>query len=329
MRAGVVEVEGDMEDMGEGLFDGFAAVGLDEEQEEAAAARTGDLAADGSGPAGGLVHGVNGGRADAAAEGTLELPAFVEETAEVGEIAAGSQDAQAFVHHRGHFRELLALAGDVLELLGDDFGGDAGEAGEEKEEGVLELLQALGGNGNRLDGDGVVGGEADVVEAAEGGGDLVLGADAVAAEVALDVDGLLGELHPGAEFAAQGVEGVEEADGEGGGGAQAGHFGQVAVVVDFDAVADAEIEEGFADGGVLDLLDGLDVLDDRIDDAGLVGEEGGQPAAGEVAVAGDGGGENGPAVFAIPGRIVGAAAEKGDAVGRARDDHARPAEIPK
>ena len=34
MRAGVVEVEGDMEDMGEGLFDGFAAVGLDEEQEE-------------------------------------------------------------------------------------------------------------------------------------------------------------------------------------------------------------------------------------------------------------------------------------------------------
>jgi hypothetical protein len=85
----------------------------------------------------------------------------------------------------------------------------------------------------------------------------------------------------GAELAAEGVEGVEEADGEGGGGAQAGHLGQIAVVVDFDAVADAEFEEGFADGGMLDVLGALDVFDDGIDDAGLVGEEGGEPAAGE------------------------------------------------
>jgi hypothetical protein len=125
-----------------------AAVGLDVEQEEAAAAGAGDLAADGAGLAGGGVHGVDLGRADAGAERALEQPALVEEAAEVGEVAAPGQDADALVHHGGHLGQFLALLGDVLELFGDDFGGVAGEAGEEEEEGILEFRHAVGGEGD-------------------------------------------------------------------------------------------------------------------------------------------------------------------------------------
>ena len=51
-------------------------------------------------------------------------------------------------------------------------------------------------------------------------------------------------------------------------------------------------------------------------------EEGRQVAAGEVAVLVDRGGQHGAAVLAVPGRVVGAAAEERDAKRRAADDHA-------
>ena len=96
---------------------------------------------------------------------------------------------------------------------------------------------------------------------------------------------------------------------------------QVAVVVDLDAALDAEVAQDLADGGMGDLVDGLAVLHLGVDHAILVLEERRQIAAGDVAVLVDGGREDGAAVLPIPGRIVGAAAEEGDAKWGSADDH--------
>jgi len=319
----VIEVKGDVQKSGQGLPHGGLPVAFDVQQQESPAAGPGELAAEGAGAAGRLIHGIDLGGADPGAERALDPPAFVQEAAEVGQVAPCGQDAQAFFHHAGHFRQFRFLPGNVLELLGDDVGGYPGETGEEQQQGILEFRQAVGGQGYGLDHDGVVGGKADAIQAAESGRHLVLRANAVAAALALDVDGLFRQLHFGTAFAAQGVEGVKQADRERGTGAETGHLGKITVVVDFDAVADAEFAQAFADGGVPDVLDALDVFDDGIDNPGFVFEEGREPAAGEIAVAGDGGGKHGPAVPAVPGGIIGAAAEKRDPVGRARNDHAR------
>ena len=70
-----------------------------------------------------------------------------------------------------------------------------------------------------------------------------------------------------------------------------------------------------------DLVDGLARLDLAVDDADAVLEERRQIAAGEVAILVDGGGQDGAAVLPIPARVVGAAAEEGDAEGGSADDH--------
>jgi len=153
--------------------------------------------------------------------------------------------------------------------------------------------------------------------------DLVLRADAVAAAVALDMDGLGGELHGCAGLVAQGMEGVEQADGEGGTGAQSGHLGEIAVMMDFNAIPDVEVQETLPDSRMLDILGAHHIFNDGIDDACFVLEEGGEPAAGQIAIAGDAGGEHTAAVLVEPGGIVRATSEKGDAVGGAGNNHDR------
>ena len=135
------------------------------------------------------------------------------------------------------------------------------------------------------------------------------------------MDGILCELEFGAQLAAQSVESMDEADGKRRAGAHAAAGRQIAVVVQLDAALDVQILERLAHDGVFDLLDGAAGLDLAIDQANAVLEEGRQIAAGEVAVFVDGAGENGAAVNAIPRRIIGAAAEKGDAKRGATDDH--------
>src|SRR6516225_10787568 len=64
-------------------------------------------------------------------------------------------------------------------------------------------------------------------------------------------------------------------------------------------------------------------LDLRIDDAMFVREEGRKLAHEDIAVLVDGCSEHGTSVRLVPSGVVGAAAEKRDAIGRPRDDHDR------
>ena len=76
-------------------------------------------------------------------------------------------------------------------------------------------------------------------QAAVGRHHLVLRADRLLQHVLLDVDALAGELRLGRHLAAQGVQGVQQADGERRAGAHAAAGRQVAVVVQLDAAVDA------------------------------------------------------------------------------------------
>src|SRR5207249_7725730 len=75
---------------------------------------------------------------------------------------------------------------------------------------------------------------------------------------------------------------------------------------------------------VLDLLDARDELDPGVDDARGVLEERWQAPTEDEAVLVDRRREHAAAVDAVPGRVVGSAAEEGDAERRARDDHPAP-----
>src|SRR6185312_13712460 len=70
-----------------------------------------------------------------------------------------------------------------------------------------------------------------------------------------------------------------------------------------------------------DLIDRFARLDLAINDPQAMFEKGRQMAAGEVAVFIDGGGEDGPAVLAIPAGIVRAPAEKRNSIRSSADDH--------
>src|SRR5262249_15251506 len=84
-----------------------------------------------------------------------------------------------------------------------------------------------------------------------------------------------------------------------------------------------ELHESCADRRVHQLSVIAHKLDLRIDDAMFVREEGWKLAHEDIAVLVDGRSEHGTSVLLVPSRIVGAAAEKRDAIGCPRDDHDR------
>src|SRR6185295_1154854 len=96
---------------------------------------------------------------------------------------------------------------------------------------------------------------------------------------------------------------------------------EVAVVMNLDPARDAQVAQDLAHGGVRDLVERLAVLDQRVDDAEAVLEEGRQMPAREVAVLVDGGREYRPPMHAGPRGIVRATPEERDAERRATDDH--------
>ena len=71
--------------------------------------------------------------------------------------------------------------------------GVAGLAGVDEQGALLQLFQRLGSAGDRLDVDGLVRVETDVVQSPEGRRVLVLAADRLAEHVDLDPAGLLGQ----------------------------------------------------------------------------------------------------------------------------------------
>ena len=182
----------------------------------------------------------------------------------------------------------------------------------------------LGGHVGRADHlghlDPVVRVEADEVEAAERRGVLVLLADRLAAALDLDLAALLGEPRGRRVAALVGVQGVEQADREGAGGAEAGAAGRdVGHRGDLDAALDAQQAQRLAHQRVLDVRRAGDLLGARVADPHRRVE---LAADGDVDRLVDRRGEHRAAVAAIVGRQVGAAAEEADPQRRARDDHA-------
>ena len=87
------------------------------------AARAQQLAAIGTGPARRLVNLVDEFRRDLARQRPLQLPALVQQPAEVPEVAVADEDPLALVDHGAHRGELGGLAADARDLLGGDLGG--------------------------------------------------------------------------------------------------------------------------------------------------------------------------------------------------------------
>ena len=163
--------------------------------------------------------------------------------------------------------------------------------------------------------------EDDLVDAAIGGPHLVLRSDMLADHVLLDMDGLPRQLLLADHAAVERVQRGQQADREGRARPQAGAGRQVAVMVDLEAAIDLHLLQHVAHRRVADLGQLAHVLDEGIDDAVLVLEEGRQPADADVAVFVDGKADHPAAMPAIPDGIVGAAAEQRDAERRAADDH--------
>src|SRR5215204_898282 len=97
--------------------------------------------------------------------------------------------------------------------------------------------------------------------------------------------------------------------------------GQIAVMVDLQAAIDLETLQHRPDGRMRDVGDFLDVLDDRIDNAEAVIEEGRELANADVAVLIDGRREHRAAMLVKPVRIVRASAEKRHPERGAADNH--------
>src|ERR1043165_9641835 len=86
-----------MNEAGKGFDHGRLPIGWNIEQQESAAARTGQLSADSPGPSRGRVHIVDVGIRNDRTEASLGLPRLVKQFAEFDEIAIARKDGDAFV----------------------------------------------------------------------------------------------------------------------------------------------------------------------------------------------------------------------------------------
>src|SRR6185503_18414928 len=171
---------------------------------------------------------------------------------------------------------------------------------EKQHEIVIELGHTLGTDRHRTNVDGTVGSKHDVVEPAERRRDLVLRADGLAYHVLLDVDALVRELALARHLSFERVEGVQQPDRKRRARSHPASRRQVAVVVNLYSSGDPGIAEDFTRGGVLDLIEGMAVLDLRIDEANRVLEERRQMPAGEIAILVDGRRQHCPTVLVVP-----------------------------
>lgn len=202
-----------------------------------------------------------------------------------------------------------------------DFGGTSRDAREKEHEVVLELLPPLLAQGDGVDENVPVLVEDQLVESSVGDSGLVLGAYVFGKDALLDFEAFFEESMGADVVSLVRVKRLQQASYEGGAGAHAAAGGQVCVVVDLEPVLDAEVPHDCGDDGVFDFIEGLGLLDFRVNDLVVVFEEGGEFAAADVAVFVDGAGQGGSAVLAVPGWVVGASTEKGNAERGLRYDH--------
>ena len=134
----------------------------------------------------------------------------------------------------------------------------------------LEVVDDLVAHGQPLDVDRAVGVERHRADAAVGGDVLVLLADGLLQDVDLELARLAGELLGGHELALEGVQAVEQRDGEAARRAEPRVRRHVGQAVELEAPLDARhLERGLEDA-VLDLVDAVDDLALRVGEADVV-----------------------------------------------------------
>src|SRR5438105_4325393 len=178
------------------LGDLLLVFGLAVEEEEAASARAGDLAAGRAGRSGQVVPAVDRGPGYPAGQPAFGQPGLVQVLPNPGDVSP----AQVVAHRLGGRLDAVEALDRgcqaVLPLLLQDLAGVVPHAGEEEHQALREGRQNLGARIERLDFD-TPAPEAEEVEPAEGGRVLVLLADRHLQLVDLDEAGQLGDLAGG------------------------------------------------------------------------------------------------------------------------------------
>ena len=103
------------------------------------------------------------------------------------------------------------------------------------------------------------------------------------------MDGVQGELPLVGDVSLEGMQGIQESDGEGGTRSEAGHGRQIGIMLDLHPPFDPHVLQAFPDGGMDDLIYRLRQLGLGVPDPVVIGEEGGQVPAIDVTVLVDGG----------------------------------------
>ena len=281
-----------------------------EQQNESAAARAQQLAAEGARLPRVVIQGIHAGVGNLVAQAALGLPRLVQQFAEGRPIPTAAQNLAALVHALGHFVQQRGPFLHAAGVAGGDIRRRALDAGVKQHQVGVQLREPVRGDGHRLDAKIPVLQKADAVHAAVGRADLVLRADGLLQHVLLDVNALRSQLLFADGASLQRVERVEQADGERRTRPHAAAPRQIAVVVDFHPAFHFQIAQGFARGRVLNFVQCVAILNLGIHHTDAVLEKRRQIAAAEVAILVDGGRQHRAAVLAIPRRIIRPAAEK-------------------
>ena len=305
------------------LANGRLAIRRNHEHHEAGTARAQQLAAERAGAPRIVIDPVDRRCARAVGQASLQRPAFVQELAKIGRAVRHEASRPPLRPSRacGH---VGCIGFEVVDQFLGEVRRDPAAACIEQHQPFLEVAWRRASlEAKRRDRERIIGLELDDVHAAVGAGDLVLAADAFLELVLFEVDRALGERVGVEVVAAHGVQDIHQADGEGGARADSGARGQIALVKKLDAlgVVVAERLQPGSHGGVQDLGNRADRFDMRPDDAMADTEERRQEAGTDVAILVDGHRQDGAAMPAIPGRIVGAAAEERNAVRRSGNRH--------
>ena len=149
----------------------------------------------------------------------------------------------------------------------EDLVGVAGLAGVDQKHALLELFQRLGTTRDRLDVDGLIRVEPDVIQTAERRRVLVLPADRLAEHLELDLAGLLGQERRAHDAVPEAVERGQQTNGQAAAGPHAGPRRNVADRRDLQRLVDLDQPHRLSDQLVLDLVERARFLGTRVADA--------------------------------------------------------------
>src|SRR5664280_815692 len=264
--AGTFKVEAEPDCLESLLAHGVAQPGLVSgvEHQEPSSTGANQLATQGAVRHGAIVPLIDGCAAHALAALLLALPVDIHQTAELGQLAVfqGLPAAECELLYEvevvGHFR-VGPFA--LVVLLFQNRGCGTRVAGKEQQQVVLQVEQGLFRNGQGPRFHLTIFAEFETGDAAVGCNVLVLLADRLPQNVDLDVTGLLCQLVRVNQVLLVSMQGFQERSCEAAGRTQArpsrnvGHAGNLQI-----ARLHAYFPEGFADYGMLDVVDGGNFL---------------------------------------------------------------------